>query len=233
MLPPAHKVAIKPHYLGHKSRLRSRFLQHDPSALPDYELIEMLLSIIQPRKDTKPIAKELLRIFGSFAAVTCAESTQLKAIDGIGESSIAMFKVIHESICRILKQGIMEVPLINNMNRVIDYCKTSMAYRGTEQSRILFLNAKNYLISDEMRINGTVSEVTVYAREIIKRSLDLYASGIIMVHNHPAGDPKPSQHDIDLTKEVCRIAKGLCIELHDHIIVAKNGYYSMKYNQDF
>ena len=227
------KLAVKPHYIGHKSRLRKRFLSHDPSALPDYELMEMLLSIIQPRKDTKPIAKDLLKIFGSFTGVVCAESSQLKAIQGMGESSISMFKVIHESICRILKQGIMDKPILSNMHRVIDYCKTSMAYRGTEQSRILFLNAKNYLISDEMKTSGTITHVTVHAREVVKRALDLYASGIIMVHNHPTGDPTPSDQDITLTKEICRIAEGLSITLHDHIIVAKNGYYSMHHNNDF
>lgn len=226
-------IQPQPHYTGHKSRLRKRFLAHDPSALPDYELIEMLLSVIQPRKDMKPLAKELLRIFESFTAVICAESAQLKAVEGIGESSIAMFKVIHEAICRILKQGIMDRPVINNISRVVDYCKASMAYRGTEQSRILFLNAKNYLISDEMRTNGTVCQVTVHAREVVKRALDLYASGMIMVHNHPTGDPSPSQQDIDLTREVCRISDGLSLTLHDHIIVAKNGYYSMKHNGDF
>ena len=174
----------------------------------------MLFSVVQPRKDTKPIAKELIRIFRSFTAVICTASAQLKAVDGMGESTIAMFKVMHASICRIIKKEMMRQPLLNNMDRVIDYCKTSMAYRGTEQSRILFLSAKNYLITDEMKTDETINHVTIHAREIVKWALDLYATGIIMVHNHPTGDPCPSKHDIDITREVCKISEGFELKLH-------------------
>jgi len=218
----------KPHYLGHRQRLRERFLSGNQSSILDYELLEMLLGLVQPRKDTKPLAKRLLKLFGNFSGIIGAEVGQLRAIDGIGDSTISMFKVIHESVCRILKENLMSRPLLNNGERVVDYCRAGMAYLGREQHRILFLNSKNYLIADEMRVEGTVDYTYTYPREIITRALEVRAKAIIMVHNHPSGDHTPSKEDIVLTKQVQEIATKMEIYLHDHIIVSKKGAYSMK-----
>lgn len=217
-----------PHYFGHRQRLRERFLSMDQSNLPDYELVEMLLGLAQPRKDVKPLAKRLLWLFKSFNGIIGAEIGQLRAVGGIGDSSIAMFKVIHESVCRILKKSIMDRPLMNNGEQVMEYCKASMAYLGREQNRILFLNSKNFLIADEMKSEGTIDYSYTYPREIITRALELRAKSIIMVHNHPSGDPSPSQADIELTLDVKEIASKMEINLHDHIIVASSHCYSMK-----
>jgi DNA repair protein RadC len=224
----SEEAELKPHYLGHRQRLRERFLSGDQSKVMDYELLEMLLGLILPRKDTKPLAKRLLKLFGNFSGIIGAEVGQLKAVEGIGDSSIAMFKVIHESICRILKENLMSRPLLNNGERVVDYCRAGMAYLGREQHRILFLNSKNYLIADEMRIEGTIDYTYTYPREIITRALEVRAKSIIMVHNHPSGDPSPSKEDIIITKQVQDIASKMEIYLHDHIIVAKKGAYSMR-----
>ena len=224
----AAKISEKPDYFGHRERLRRRFLSIDTSAMYDYEILEMLLGIIQPRKDTKPVAKDLLRIFGSFNGIIGAEIGQLKAIKGVGDSSIAMLKVVHESVCRMLKETAMDRPLLNNGERVIDYCKASMAYLGHEQHRVLFLNTKNYLIADEMKAEGTIDYAHTYPREIITRALELRAKAMIMVHNHPSGDPTPSKDDVDVTKHVADIAARMEISLHDHIVVAKNGCCSMR-----
>lgn len=215
-------------YLGHRARLRQRFLSTDQSVMSDYELIEMLLGIVQPRKDTKPLAKRLLKLFGSFNGIVGAETGQLRAVHGVGDSSIAMLKVIHESVCRMLKENLMHMPLMNNGERVIDYCRASMGYLGREQSRVLFLNSKNYLIADEMKSEGTIDYSHTYPREIITRALELRAKSLIMVHNHPSGDPTPSKNDIDVTKHVQDIATKMEINLHDHIIVSRTGWYSMK-----
>lgn len=222
----------QPDYIGHRERLRKRFLGNDQSAMPDYELVEMLLAIVQPRKDTKPIAKKLIRLFGSFAGIIGAEVGQLQSINGMGSSSIAMLKVIHESICRILKEGIMQRPLIDNGDRVIEYCKVSMGYLGTEYNRVLFLNSKNYLIESEMKARGTIDHTHTYPREIIARALELRAKAIIMVHNHPSGIATPSREDIEVTLAVREAARFMEIELHDHIIVARNSFYSMRMEGD-
>lgn len=226
------QVVEVPHYFGHRERLRERFLKGEQSAVHDYELVEMLLGIIQPRKDTKPVAKYLLRIFGSFAGIIGAEVGQLQAINGMGRSSIAMFKVIHESICRILKEGAMKRPLMNNGERVIEYCKVSMGYLGTEHNKVLFLNSKNYLIEAEMKARGTIDHTHTYPREIITRALELRAKAIIMVHNHPSGIVTPSQEDLDVTLAVKHAARLMEIDLHDHLIVSRNDYYSMRMEGD-
>jgi len=232
LLPEALSEGALPDYLGHRARLRKRFLAGDQGAMPDYELLEMLLGIIQPRKDTKGLAKRLLKIFSSFGGVIGAENGQLKAIEGMGESTIAMLKVIHEALCRILKQNLMNKPLMNTGERVIDYCIASMGYLGREQHRVLFLNNKNYLISDEMKSEGTVDHAHTYPREIIARALELRAKAIIMVHNHPGGDPTPSKQDLVITLHMKDIASRMEINLHDHIIVARGSHYSMRTQGD-
>jgi DNA repair protein RadC len=216
---------------GHRSRLRNKFLNGCPSTIYDHELLEMLLAIAQPRKDTKPVAKKLIKLFSSFSGVIGAEIGQLKGVKGIGDSSVAMLKVIHESVCRMLKEEIMKKPLIDSGDKVIEYCKASMGYMGKENNRILFLNSKNYLIDAEMRSEGTIDYTHTYPREIITRALELRAKSIIMVHNHPSGDPTPSQQDIEITLHVKQLSSLMEIVLHDHIIVSKNGCYSMKINK--
>lgn len=221
-------VAVIPDYIGHRERLRTRFLSGDQALIPDYELLEMLLGIIQPRRDTKPLAKQLLRLFGSFAAVVGAEAGQLQAVKGMGAMSISMFKVIHEIVCRMLKEDIMRSPIMNNGDIVINYCRASMAYLGREQNRVLFLNSKNYLIADELKYDGTVDYSHTYPREIITRALELRAKSIIMVHNHPSGDHTPSKQDVEVTKHMLDLCRKMEILLHDHIIVSKTGFFSMK-----
>ena len=222
----------EPHYFGHRKRLRDRFLKNEQSVMLDYELLEMLLGIVQPRKDIKPVAKKLLRLFGSFAGVIGAEIGQLQAVNGMGTSSIAMLKIIHESICRILKERAMNRPLISNGEQVIEYCKISMGYLGTEHNRVLFLNSKNYLIETEMRARGTIDHTHTYPREIVTRALELRAKAIIMVHNHPSGVVTPSCEDLQVTLAVRDAARLMDIELHDHLIVSRNDYYSMRMEED-
>lgn len=221
-------VAVIADYLGHRERLRNRFLAGDQSLMPDYELLEMLLGIIQPRRDTKPLAKQLFRLFGSFAAVIGAEVGQLQAVKGMGAMTIAMLKVMHEIVCRMLKEDVMRKPIMNNGDIVINYCRASMAYLGREQNRVLFLNSKNYLIWDELKYDGTIDYSHTYPREIITRALELRAKSIIMVHNHPSGDHTPSKQDIEITRHMLEICKKMEILLHDHIIVSKTGFFSMK-----
>jgi len=217
-----------PHYLGHRERLRQRFRSAGPDALSDYELLEMVLFTAQPRSDKKPLAKSLLKTFGSFAEVIHAPETRLREVKGIGEATITEFKLIAAAAHRIAKGQLRERTLLSSWNDVIDYCRTSMAFADKEQFRILFLDKRNRLVSDEVQQTGTVDHTPVYPREVIKRALELSATAIILVHNHPSGDPTPSQADIQMTKAIVDTAAPLGISLHDHIIVGKNGHASMK-----
>lgn len=227
----SEKFDRTPHYWGHRKRLRLRFLSSQ-SLMPDYELIEMLLALVQPRKDVKPLAKRLVSLFKSINGIIGAEISQLRSVDGMGDSSISMFKVIHECVCRSLKASIMQQPLMNNGEMVMEYCRASIGYLGKEETRLLFLNSKNYLIADEYKSEGTIDYSYAYPREIITRALELRAKSIIMVHNHPSGDPSPSKSDIEVTLKVRDIAESMEMKLHDHIIVASGGCYSMKANGD-
>ena len=212
---------------GHRARMRERFLTQNIAHLDDYEIIEMLLSLAQPRKDVKPIAKDLMNTFRSFDAALGAHASQLQAVKGMGKTSITMFKVIHEAMCRILRNELKQRPLLNSGQKVLEYCKLSMAYLSLEQTRILYLNRKNYLICDEIQ-TGTVDQTPIYPREIMKRCLELGASAIIVVHNHPSGDPSPSREDIYITKQIQKIGTLMGIDLHDHIIVSKYQSISLK-----
>jgi DNA repair protein RadC len=217
-----------PHYLGHRERLRDRFHSAGPGALSDYELLEMVLFIVQPRRDMKPLAKSLLKKFGSFAEVIHAPEGRLKEVDGVGDATISAFKVIAAAASRIAKGQLKQRTMLSLWTDVIDYCRTSMAFADKEQFRILFLDKRNQLISDEVQQVGTVDHTPVYPREVIKRALELSATAILLVHNHPSGDPTPSQADIHMTKAIIDIATPLGISVHDHIIVGKNGHTSMK-----
>jgi DNA repair protein RadC len=217
-----------PHYHGHRMRLRERFRGAGADALSDYELLEMVLFRALPRGDVKPLAKSLIKKFGSFAEVIHAPPTRLSEVDGVGEATITEFKLIAAAASRIAKGQLQQRTLLSSWNDVIDYCRTSMAFADREQFRILFLDKRNQLISDEVQQTGTVDHTPVYPREVIKRALELSATAIILVHNHPSGDPTPSQADIQMTKAIIDIAGPLGISVHDHIIVGKNGHASMK-----
>ena len=222
------RPAEAPHYHGHRTRLRERFHGAGPDALSDYELLEMVLFAAQPRRDMKPLAKSLLKKFGSFAEVIHAPEARLKEVDGIGDASVNQLKLIAAAAHRIAKGELQRRAALSSWNDVIDYCRTAMAFADREQFRILFLDKRNQLIADEVQQTGTVDHTPVYPREVIKRALELSATAIILVHNHPSGDPTPSQADIQMTKAIIDIAAPLGISVHDHIIVGKNGHASLK-----
>ncbi len=217
-----------PHYHGHRERLRERFHAAGPEALSDYELLEMALFPALPRRDTKPLAKALLKQFGSFAEVIHAPIARLREVDGIGEASINQIKLLAAAAHRVAKGEIKRKIALSSWNDVIDYCRTGMAFADKEQFRLLFLDKRNQLIADEVQQTGTVDHTPVYPREVIKRALELSATALILVHNHPSGDPTPSQADIQMTKAIVDIATPLGISVHDHIIVGKNGHASLK-----
>jgi DNA repair protein RadC len=217
-----------PHYHGHRERLRERFRQAGPGALSDYELLEMVLFRVISRGDVKPLAKTLIKTFGSFAEVIHAPETRLREIKGVGEATITEFKLIAAAAHRITRGELQERALLSSWNEVLDYCRTHMAFADKEQFRILFLDKRNQLIADEVQQTGTVDHTPVYPREVIKRALELSATALILVHNHPSGDPSPSQADIQMTKAIIGIASPLGISVHDHIIVGRGGHASMK-----
>jgi DNA repair protein RadC len=220
--------AETPHYHGHRERLRERFFAAGPDALSDYELLEMALFPALPRRDTKPLAKTLLKTFGSFAEVIHAPVARLREIDGIGEASINQLKLIAAAAHRVARGEVQRRTALSSWDDVIDYCRTSMAFADKEQFRLLFLDKRNQLIADEIQQTGTIDHTPVYPREVIKRALELSATALILVHNHPSGDPTPSNADIQMTKAIIQIASPLGISVHDHIIVGKNGHSSLK-----
>ncbi|MGY3693539.1 DNA repair protein RadC [Bradyrhizobium sp. USDA 3240] len=217
-----------PHYHGHRERLRERFYAAGPDALTDYELLEMALFAAIPRRDTKPLAKALLKKFGSFAEVVHAPPARLREVEGVKDAAINQLKLLAAAAGRIAKGEIKRSVALSSWNDVIDYCRTGMAFADKEQFRLLFLDKRNQLIADEVQQTGTVDHTPVYPREVIKRALELSATALILVHNHPSGDPTPSQADIQMTKAIVDIAKPLGIAVHDHIIVGKNGHTSLK-----
>jgi DNA repair protein RadC len=220
--------AKTPHYHGHRERLRERFHDAGPDALSDYELLEMVLFAAQPRRDMKPLAKSLLKEFGSFAEVIHAPEARLREVKGVGDVTVNGLKLIAAAASRIARGQLKQRTLLSSWNDVIGYCRASMAFADKEQFRILFLDKRNQLITDEVQQTGTVDHTPVYPREVIKRALELSATAIILVHNHPSGDPTPSQADVQMTKAIIDIAGPLGIAVHDHIIVGKNGHASLK-----
>lgn len=217
-----------PHYHGHRQRLRTRFLSGGDEALPDYELLELVLFGAVIRGDVKPLAKSLLTRFGSFARVISAEPRELAAVEGVGDVVVATLKAVQAAALRLAREGAMERPVIGSWDRLLDYCQARMAYGKTEELRLLFLDRKNKLIADETQQRGTVDHTPLYPREVVKRALELGASAIILVHNHPSGDPTPSQSDIDMTRKVAAAAEKLGIALHDHIIIGQGAHASLK-----
>jgi DNA repair protein RadC len=225
---PEDQPTETPHYHGHRERLRERFYGAGPEALSDYELLEMALFPALPRRDTKPLAKALLKTFGSFAEVIHAPVARLREVEGIGEASINQIKLLAAAASRVAKGEIKRKIALSSWNDVIEYCRTGMAFADKEQFRLLFLDKRNQLIADEIQQTGTIDHTPVYPREVIKRALELSATALVLVHNHPSGDPTPSQADIQMTKAIVQIATPLGIAVHDHIIVGKNGHASLK-----
>ncbi len=218
----------QPHYKGHRDRLRGRFLENGADALQDYELLELVLFLAIPQKDVKPLAKDLLERFGSIKGVMTAPMEELTKVDGIKERTALALKSITALSHRADKGELMNKPVLNSWTRLMDYCMTTMAHEQKEHFRILFLNKKNEMIGDEIQNSGTVDHTPAYPREIMKRALELGATALILVHNHPSGDPKPSQADVDMTRQIIRAAEPFSIAIHDHVIVARNGYSSFK-----
>jgi DNA repair protein RadC len=217
-----------PDHLGHRQRLRDRFLEVGGEKMPDYELLELVLMMAIPRTDVKPLAKQLLREFGSFAGVIAATPEALMRVRGVKENTATALKVIEAAAVRLAKAEVSEKPLIGSWQALLDYCRASMARGQVEQFRVLFLDRKNRLIADEVQQTGTVDHTPVYPREILKRALEHGASALILVHNHPSGDPSPSRADIEITKEVAKAAQALGVQLQDHLIIGRAGHTSFK-----
>jgi DNA repair protein RadC len=217
-----------PHYHGHRERLRTRFRAAGSDAVSDYELLELVLFRAIPQRDVKPLAKELIAKFGSFAEVVAAPRSRLMEVKGIGEAVVTDLKVVHAAANRLLRGQVQKRPMLSSWSNVIDYCRTAMAFAEKEQFRILFLDKRNQLIADELQQTGTVDHTPVYPREVVKRALELSATAIVLVHNHPSGDPTPSRADIQMTQAIIDVARPLGIAVHDHIIVGKEGHASFK-----
>lgn len=216
------------HYHGHRDRLRTRFRDNGDGALADYEILELLLFRLIPRRDTKPVAKALLDRFGTLSGVFGATPALLQEVKGIGEAVALDLKLISAVAQRTLKSEIRNKTVLASWSSVIQYCHAAMAHEPREQFRILFLDKRNSLIADEVQGHGTVDHTPVYPREVVRRALELSATAIILVHNHPSGDPTPSRADIDMTKTIVETARPLGITVHDHIIIGKDGHASLK-----
>jgi DNA repair protein RadC len=217
-----------PHYHGHRERLRARFREAGSEAVSDYELLELVLFRAIPQRDIKPLAKDLIARFGSFAEVVAAPAARLAEIKGMGDAAITELKVVHAAASRMARGQVRKRTVLSSWGNVIDYCRTAMAYADKEQFRLLFLDKRNQLIADELQQVGTVDHTPVYPREVVKRALELSATGLILVHNHPSGDPTPSRADIQMTQAIIEVARPLGIAVHDHIIVGKEGHASFK-----
>lgn len=205
--------------LGHRERLRARFLEGGPDGLPDYELLELVLFGVIRRGDTKPLAKALIKEFGTFERVLAAPPARLKEVPGVGDAVVAGLKVVEAAAIRMARGKTVDQPIIGSWDALLEYCRASMSFRGTEVFRVLFLDRKNRLIADEQQGSGTVDHTPVYPREIVRRALELEASSVILVHNHPSGDPTPSRTDIAMTREVEKAAAALGITVHDHLVI--------------
>ncbi|ALK08239.1 RadC family protein [Blastochloris viridis] len=226
--PKSAAGTLEPHFVGHRARLRTRFLESGPDALADYELLELVLFRALPRQDTKPLAKALLARFGSFAEVVSAPPPRLAEVEGVGEAVVAELKLVQAAALRLAKGELKARPVLSSWSQVLDFCRTAMAFADREEFRILFLDKRNQLIADEVLSRGTVDHTPVYPREVVKRALELSATALILVHNHPSGDPTPSSADVQMTRRIAEVAAPLGIALHDHLIIGKNGHASLK-----
>lgn len=213
---------------GHRARLRKRLIEGGHDALLDHELVEYLLALAIPRRDTKPLAKRLIGEFGGFGALLSAEPEALARIGGLSEGAIAALMIAKASAVRLLSDEIRDKPILSNWQALIDYLHADMAHEPIERVRVLHLDGKNVLIRDEIITEGSIDQAAIYIREIIRRAIDLHASGLILVHNHPSGDPAPSKADIQLTREVVEAGRPLGIAVHDHLIVGTRGQTSLR-----
>jgi DNA repair protein RadC len=220
--------SVAPHFHGHRERLRERFLAGGADALAEYELLELVLFRALPRRDVKPLAKALLKAFGSFAEVIAAPAARLNEVAGVGEAVIAELKIVQAAAHRFLRGELKERRVLSSWSAVLDYCRAAQAFAEKEQFRILFLDKRNQLIADEVQQQGTVDHTPVYPREVVKRALELSATAVILVHNHPSGDPTPSSADIQMTQAIVDAARPFAIAVHDHIIVGRGGHASLK-----
>ena len=218
----------EPDYLGHRERLRRRFLLGGGRDMPDYELLELLLTIAIPRRDVKPLAKELIRKFGSFAEVVNAPLEELMLVKGVKENTAAVLRIVRECSVRSSWQSLkgMDAPVISDFDAMVDYCRSAMAYQTVEEFRIIFLNSKLYVIGEEIQQRGTVDQVAIHPREVIKSAMMHGASAMILVHNHPSGIVTPSKADIEITKRIKEAAEAVSIRLFDHLIISKSSVYS-------
>jgi len=216
-----------PHYHGHRERLRARFMEAGAQALADYEMLELVLFRAVPRRDVKPLAKDLLQRFGSFAEVISAPVERLKQ-EGLGEAAVIELKIVQAAAQRLARGEVKKRTALSSWTAVIDYVRAAQAFAEKEQFRILFLDKKNQVIADEVQQEGTVDHTPVYPREVVKRALELSATALILVHNHPSGDPTPSQADVEMTRQVAQVARTLGIQVLDHVIVGKDGHASLK-----
>ena len=216
------------HKSGHRDRLRQRFQSGGEGALADYELLELLLFTAIPRKDVKPIAKDLIAQFGTLHKIFAASVDDLCTVKGVSESTAIFLKANHALHTRAMKGELMNKPDLNNWDRLIAYCHAVLAEEGVEQFRVLYLNRKNILIEDEVHARGTIDGANVYTREIMKKAMNIGATALILIHNHPSGDPTPSHQDIELTNQLRDIAMPLNIEIHDHLIISRSGHFSFK-----
>ncbi len=218
----------KPHYVGHRQRLKERFRQGGADALPDYELLELILFCVFRQGDTKPLAKALLQQFGSFAGVLGAPEHRLREIKGVGDAVVLQLKLVRAASLRLMRSELHKADALRSWSALIDYCTAAMAHETREQFRIIFLDKKNRIIADEVQQQGTVDHTPVYVREVCRRALELSATAIILVHNHPSGDPTPSGADIEMTRQIIETGKGLGIAVHDHLIIGREGHASLK-----
>ncbi|MCQ0969243.1 DNA repair protein RadC (plasmid) [Paracoccus sp. TK19116] len=228
-LPAASVRGKQPSYLAdHRARLRDRFMQGGADALPDYELLELVLFRAIPRQDVKPLARRLIDHFGDFNRVLSATPARLADVPGVGQAVVTEFKIVEAAAQRLARARVMNRPILSSWDSLLDYCHTAMAHRETEQFRVLYLDRKNVLIADEAQAQGTVDHVPVYPREIVRRALELNASALILVHNHPSGDPTPSQSDIAMTARIEAAAGSMDITVHDHLIIGKSRELSFR-----
>jgi DNA repair protein RadC len=213
---------------GHRARLRKRLIEGGPDALLDHELVEYLLALALPRRDTKPLAKKLIKQFGGYGGLLAADAEAIARIGDISEGAVAALKIAQASALRLLKSQIAERPLLGSWQALLDYLHADMAHNPVERVRVLYLNSKNVLIRDEAMSEGSVDEAAVYVREIMRRALDCHATALIIVHNHPSGDPQPSQQDIRLTRDMIEAGRHLKITVHDHVIIGRKGHSSLR-----
>ncbi len=218
-----------PSYIkDHRARLRARFMAGGAQAVPEYELLELILFRAIPRRDVKPLARALMDRFGDFNRVITASEPRLRDIEGVGDAVVTELKIVEAAAHRMARARVMKTQVLSSWDALLDYCHTAMAHRETEQFRVLYLDRKNVLIGDEEQAKGTVDHVPVYPREVAKRALELNASAVILVHNHPSGDPTPSQSDIDMTQKVNAACDALGLTLHDHLIIGKSQELSFR-----